>query len=81
MSKDSGQRTYYTGSELQYICFVHSLCLLGRMLMYTHGRKLFPVKVNNKKGKKKTNDQMNFPLHELDKVAASDMVHHTCFSI
>ncbi|XP_032877077.1 protein broad-minded isoform X1 [Amblyraja radiata] len=46
---NSGQRTYYTGSELQYICFVHSLCLLGRMLMYTHGRKLFPVKVNNKK--------------------------------
>ncbi|XP_078256304.1 protein broad-minded isoform X2 [Rhinoraja longicauda] len=46
---NSGQRTYYTGSELQYICFVHSLCLLGRLLMYTHGRKLFPVKVNNKK--------------------------------
>ncbi|XP_069742980.1 protein broad-minded isoform X2 [Narcine bancroftii] len=46
---NSGQRTYYTGQELQYICFVHSLCLLGRLLMYTHGRKLFPVKVKNRK--------------------------------
>ncbi|XP_072135296.1 protein broad-minded isoform X2 [Mobula birostris] len=46
---NSGQRTYYTGHELQYICFVHSLCLLGRLLMYTRGRKLFPVKVKNRK--------------------------------
>nr|XP_014349915.1 PREDICTED: protein broad-minded isoform X2 [Latimeria chalumnae] len=42
-------RTYYTGRELNYIYFVHSLCLLGRLLMYTHGRKLFPVKVKNRK--------------------------------
>ncbi|XP_041043400.1 protein broad-minded isoform X4 [Carcharodon carcharias] len=46
---NSGRRTYYTGHELQYIYFVHSLCLLGRLLMYTHGRQLFPVKVKNRK--------------------------------
>ncbi|XP_078398297.1 protein broad-minded isoform X4 [Cetorhinus maximus] len=46
---NSDRRTYYTGHELQYIYFVHSLCLLGRLLMYTHGRKLFPVKVKNRK--------------------------------
>uniref|UniRef100_UPI00398F1A84 protein broad-minded isoform X1 n=2 Tax=Pristiophorus japonicus TaxID=55135 RepID=UPI00398F1A84 len=46
---NSGRRTYYTGHELQYIYFIHSLCLLGRLLMYTHGRKLFPVKVKNRK--------------------------------
>ncbi|XP_067881518.1 protein broad-minded isoform X4 [Heterodontus francisci] len=46
---NSARRTYYTGHELQYIYLVHSLCLLGRLLMYTHGRKLFPVKVKNRK--------------------------------
>ncbi|XP_068933050.1 protein broad-minded isoform X2 [Petaurus breviceps papuanus] len=43
------QKTFYSGQELQYICFVHSLCLLGRLLIYTQGRKLFPVKLNNRK--------------------------------
>ncbi|XP_072913480.1 protein broad-minded isoform X1 [Hemitrygon akajei] len=45
---NGGQRTYYTGHELQYICFVHLLCLLGRLLMYTRGRKLFPIKVKTR---------------------------------
>ncbi|XP_048387380.2 protein broad-minded isoform X2 [Stegostoma tigrinum] len=45
----NGRRMYYTGHELQYIYFVHSLCLLGRLLMYTDGRKLFPIKVKNRK--------------------------------
>uniref|UniRef100_A0A6I8NMV1 Protein broad-minded n=1 Tax=Ornithorhynchus anatinus TaxID=9258 RepID=A0A6I8NMV1_ORNAN len=43
------QKTFYTGQELQYIYFVHSLCLLGRLLIYTHGRKLFPIKLKNRK--------------------------------
>ncbi|XP_044532812.1 protein broad-minded isoform X2 [Gracilinanus agilis] len=43
------QKTFYSGQELQYIYFVHSLCLLGRLLIYTHGRKLFPVKLKNRK--------------------------------
>ncbi|XP_036623758.1 protein broad-minded isoform X4 [Trichosurus vulpecula] len=43
------QKTFYSGQELQYIYFVHSLCLLGRLLIYTQGRKLFPVKLTNGK--------------------------------
>uniref|UniRef100_A0A8B9ZDH3 Protein broad-minded n=1 Tax=Buteo japonicus TaxID=224669 RepID=A0A8B9ZDH3_9AVES len=38
----------YTGPELQYIYFVHSLCLLGRLLIYKQGRNLFPVQLKNK---------------------------------
>ncbi|XP_069462707.1 protein broad-minded isoform X2 [Ambystoma mexicanum] len=52
MAKEScsnKHKTYYTGKELQYIYFVHSLCLLGRMLIYTHGRKLFSIKLKNRK--------------------------------
>ncbi|XP_074943636.1 protein broad-minded isoform X5 [Phalacrocorax aristotelis] len=40
----------YTGPELQFIYFVHSLCLLGRLLIYKQGRNLFPVQLKNKKG-------------------------------
>ncbi|NXC44048.1 BROMI protein, partial [Penelope pileata] len=43
------QKFSYTGQELQYICFVHSLCLLGRLLIYKQGRNLFPVQLKNKK--------------------------------
>ncbi|XP_009703475.1 PREDICTED: protein broad-minded [Cariama cristata] len=44
------QNFSYTGPELQYIYFVHSLCLLGRLLIYKQGRNLFPVQLKNKKG-------------------------------
>nr|XP_036849418.1 protein broad-minded isoform X1 [Manis javanica]XP_036849427.1 protein broad-minded isoform X1 [Manis javanica] len=40
---------YYSGQELQYIYFIHSLCFLGRLLIYTQGRKLFPIKLKNRK--------------------------------
>ncbi|XP_077018890.1 protein broad-minded isoform X1 [Tamandua tetradactyla] len=44
------QKTFcYSGRELQYIYFIHSLCLLGRLLIYTQGRKLFPIKLKNRK--------------------------------
>ncbi|NXT00180.1 BROMI protein, partial [Jacana jacana] len=43
------QNFSYTGPQLQYICFVHSLCLLGRLLIYKQGRNLFPVQLKNKK--------------------------------
>ncbi|KAL2081912.1 hypothetical protein ACEWY4_021730 [Coilia grayii] len=43
------QRMLYTGRELDYLYFVHSLCVIGRLLMYTNGRKLFPVRVNNRR--------------------------------
>ncbi|XP_013030836.3 protein broad-minded isoform X1 [Anser cygnoides] len=43
------QKFSYTGPELQYVYFVHSLCLLGRLLIYKQGRSLFPVQLKNKK--------------------------------
>ncbi|KAM4693395.1 protein broad-minded [Discoglossus pictus] len=42
-------KTFYTRRELHYVYFVHSLSLLGRLLIYKHGRKLFPVKMKNRK--------------------------------
>lgn len=46
------QGTVYTGKELEYAFFVHSLCVLGKVLIYTHGRQLFPVQAGKHKGKK-----------------------------
>ncbi|XP_053139677.1 protein broad-minded isoform X2 [Hemicordylus capensis] len=43
------QKHFYTGRELQYIYFVHSLSLLGRLLIYKQGRRLFPIQLKNKK--------------------------------
>ncbi|XP_077156848.1 protein broad-minded isoform X2 [Paroedura picta] len=43
------QKNFYTGKELQYIHVVHSLSLLGRLLIYKQGRKLFPVQVKSRK--------------------------------
>ncbi|XP_020492720.2 protein broad-minded [Labrus bergylta] len=45
----SVQRSVYSGKELEYSFFVHSLCVLGKLLIYTHGRKLFPIKVKTHK--------------------------------
>ncbi|XP_063299536.1 protein broad-minded isoform X1 [Pelobates fuscus] len=45
------QKTFYNRRELHYLYFVHSLSLLGRLLIYKHGRELFPIKVKNKKEK------------------------------
>uniref|UniRef100_A0A8D2ZSH9 Protein broad-minded n=1 Tax=Scophthalmus maximus TaxID=52904 RepID=A0A8D2ZSH9_SCOMX len=46
------QRSVYSGKELEYAVVVHSLCFLGKLLIYTNGRKLFPVKVRKRKGAK-----------------------------
>ncbi|KAG7460999.1 hypothetical protein MATL_G00204850 [Megalops atlanticus] len=46
---DGTRRMRYTAKELEYVHFVHSLCVLGRLLMYTNGRKLFPVRVSKAK--------------------------------
>ncbi|KAK1889233.1 Protein broad-minded [Dissostichus eleginoides] len=45
----SVQRSVYTGKELEYAFFVHSLCVLGKLLIYTNGRKLFPITVKKRK--------------------------------
>uniref|UniRef100_A0A8C3I1W6 Protein broad-minded n=1 Tax=Chrysemys picta bellii TaxID=8478 RepID=A0A8C3I1W6_CHRPI len=47
--RSNNQKTFYSGQELQYIYFVHSLCLLGRLLIYKQGRNLFPVQLENRK--------------------------------
>ncbi|XP_038159620.1 protein broad-minded [Cyprinodon tularosa] len=43
------QRSVYTRKELEYSFFVHSLCVLGKLIIYTDGRKLFPVKIRTHK--------------------------------
>ncbi|XP_030201530.1 protein broad-minded isoform X1 [Gadus morhua] len=45
----SSQWSIYTRSELEYAFFVHSLCVLGKVLIYTNGRKLFPIKIRKHK--------------------------------
>ncbi|CAL1586616.1 unnamed protein product [Knipowitschia caucasica] len=45
----TGQRSVYTKAELDYALFVHSLSLLGMLLIYNNGRRLFPVKVHTHK--------------------------------
>uniref|UniRef100_A0A8D2JCN3 Protein broad-minded n=1 Tax=Varanus komodoensis TaxID=61221 RepID=A0A8D2JCN3_VARKO len=45
----SKEKNLYSGKELQYIHFVHSVSLLGRLLIYKQGRKLFPVQLRNGK--------------------------------
>uniref|UniRef100_A0A8C5DMF2 Protein broad-minded n=1 Tax=Gouania willdenowi TaxID=441366 RepID=A0A8C5DMF2_GOUWI len=47
---ESEQRGVYSGRELEYAHFVHSLSLLGKVIVYKHGRKLFPVRVKKHKG-------------------------------
>ena len=44
------QRVTYTGDELEYIYFVHALNIVGRILTYKQGTKLFPVKVKGYDG-------------------------------
>uniref|UniRef100_A0A3Q3WXC1 Protein broad-minded n=1 Tax=Mola mola TaxID=94237 RepID=A0A3Q3WXC1_MOLML len=44
------QRSVYTARELEYAFFVHSLCVLGKVLIYANGRKLFPIKLRKRKG-------------------------------
>ncbi|XP_064641572.1 protein broad-minded-like isoform X2 [Lineus longissimus] len=43
-----GQRTHYTGAELEYIYFVHSITMLGRLLFFADGRSFFPAKLRER---------------------------------
>ncbi|XP_029352515.1 protein broad-minded [Echeneis naucrates] len=52
-AENSAQRSVYSGKELEYAFFVHSLCVLGKIIIYNNGRKLFPIKV--RKGKEPVN--------------------------
>ena len=46
------QRYTYTGDELEYFYFVHAINIVGRILMYKQGLKLFPVKIKGYEGEK-----------------------------
>ena len=47
---DGNDGLFYTSQDLEYIYFVHSLCLLGRVLLYSGGRALFPVLLPEREG-------------------------------
>lgn len=46
----SAQRGLYAAKELEYALFIHSLCVLGKVIIYKSGRELFPIKVRKRKG-------------------------------
>ncbi|XP_038070180.1 protein broad-minded-like [Patiria miniata] len=46
-SLGSSHRTRYTESEVDYLYFYHSISLLGCVLMYNDGYKLFPINVRD----------------------------------
>ncbi|XP_077366165.1 protein broad-minded isoform X2 [Festucalex cinctus] len=48
-SSGSEVSSVYSGKELRYAAVVHSLCVLGKVLLYANGRKLFPIKVAARK--------------------------------
>ncbi|XP_012936761.1 protein broad-minded [Aplysia californica] len=45
---DHGQRLFYTGPELEYALFIHSLSFLGRLLCFKKGQQFFPVRFREK---------------------------------
>ncbi|XP_061560030.1 protein broad-minded isoform X1 [Phycodurus eques] len=45
----SDASSVYSGKELQYALVVHSLCVLGKVVLYANGRKLFPIQVAARK--------------------------------
>lgn len=45
MPKAGDQKMSYTGRQLQFLFFVHSVSILSRLLLFEHGRKFFPVNV------------------------------------
>ncbi|KAL5021697.1 hypothetical protein ScPMuIL_000852 [Solemya velum] len=42
-----GKRRHYTNAELEYVYFLHSVCMIGRMLCFVDGRNFFPLKLKN----------------------------------
>ncbi|XP_069580309.1 protein broad-minded [Brachyistius frenatus] len=43
------QSSVYSAKEVEYSLFVHSLCVLGKLIVYANGRKLFPVRMRTRK--------------------------------
>ncbi|CAH1778672.1 unnamed protein product [Owenia fusiformis] len=43
-----GRRKHYTGPEIEYIYFIHSIHFISKLLCFKHGRDLFPITVKEK---------------------------------
>ncbi|XP_070575308.1 protein broad-minded-like [Ptychodera flava] len=43
-----GIRMLFTTKELEYLYFVHSLSIVGALLLYSNGREFFPIKQRDK---------------------------------
>ncbi|XP_078798719.1 protein broad-minded isoform X3 [Oryzias latipes] len=43
------QSSVYSGKELDFALFVHSVCVLGKLILYANGRKLFPIRIRKHK--------------------------------
>uniref|UniRef100_A0A8C7Z9G3 Protein broad-minded n=1 Tax=Oryzias sinensis TaxID=183150 RepID=A0A8C7Z9G3_9TELE len=43
------QSSVYSGKELDFALFVHSVCVLGKLILYANGRKLFPLRIRKHK--------------------------------
>ncbi|PVD21206.1 hypothetical protein C0Q70_19375 [Pomacea canaliculata] len=44
------RRLFFTGDELQYAYFIHSLFFLSSLLFFSKGREFFPIKIPGKHG-------------------------------
>lgn len=42
---------FYSARDLEFLFFVHSLSLVGRLFIYKDGRALFPVELPDRQGK------------------------------
>ena len=47
----ANKRTSFKRTEIEYAHFVHSINVIRKILCFQNGRRLFPIKVNNKDGK------------------------------
>ena len=56
---------FYTSQDLEYIYFVHSLCLLGRVLLYSGGRDLFPVVLRDTEGNFPFSGKLNLKINSF----------------
>ena len=48
--RTNAQTTHYSEEEITCAFFVHALSVIERVLLFTDGRKLFPVSVDSAKG-------------------------------
>lgn len=75
---ETDKNNVYSEKELEYALFVHSLSILGKLLIYTNGRKLFPVKVQKYKDPVSLTELLVILInimYQHPKVSHSDVSH------